>query len=306
MVETPLTRQDVKLMGVLQFANSLKRIAQNRHIDRPTGVVRHMMWQGRKLFDWFPFEQRISQSRIIASDRSCGVSALIYSQGLYDFNNMNLVRAMLRGGGVFADIGANIGSYTLIAAEQPRATVVSFEPHPRTFERLQANVALNHRSNVILVNMAVSDRDGEARLSDEKWSATNHLVGDDRTAIPVRCTRADSWFNGRGLAPSVVKIDVEGFELEVLRGFGDVLTGVDFVLVEINGLSSARSTGGDAVHAHLAAAGFRGPLRYDATTRTLHPLRGSIAEDSVYISQSCERSLADRGLRLASSVPRAL
>lgn len=71
-------------VGLLQFANSLKRIAQNRHIDRPTGVVRHLLWQVRKQLGLFPFEQRISQSRIIAFERSCGVSALIYSQGLYD------------------------------------------------------------------------------------------------------------------------------------------------------------------------------------------------------------------------------
>lgn len=288
-------------MGLLQFANSLRRIVQNHHIERSTGIARHLLWQGRKLLGWFPFEQRISQSRIMAFDRTCGVSALIYSQGLYDFNNMNLVRSLLRDGGLFADIGANIGSYTLIAAEQERATVVSFEPHPRTFEQLRANVELNQRRNVTLVNMAVSDRDGEVRLSDGGVSSTNHLVGDGHAAIKVPCTRADSWFAAHGRAPSVVKVDVEGFELEVLRSFGNLLASVEVVLVEINGLSALRSAGGGAVHAFLAAAGFRGPLRYEAQTRNLHPLRQRSIEDSVYVSPSFERSLADRGLLMASS-----
>lgn len=83
-------------MGVKQFVNSIERIVCNRQINRGYGLAKHFEWQVRKLLDSFPFEQRISRSRIIAAHRRCGVSALINSQGMYDYNNMHLIQSLLR------------------------------------------------------------------------------------------------------------------------------------------------------------------------------------------------------------------
>ena len=88
-------------MGLLQFTNSLKCILSNPHINRREGVVKHLHWQYLKAFDRFPFEQEISRSRIVAAHKSCGVSALIYSQRLYNYNNMRLLQMLLKGGGDF-------------------------------------------------------------------------------------------------------------------------------------------------------------------------------------------------------------
>ena len=127
-------------MGLLQFANSLKSILGNPHINRGKGVARHLHWQYLKAFNRFPLELDISRSRIIAAHRYCGVSALIYSQRLYNYNNMRLLQMLLEDGGSFLDIGANIGSFSLIASEQEKAQVYAFEPHPDTFRLLQRNV----------------------------------------------------------------------------------------------------------------------------------------------------------------------
>jgi hypothetical protein len=120
-------------MGLRQFANSMKSILGNPHINRGEGIVRHLHWQYLKAFDRFPIELEVSRSRIIAAHKRCGVSALIYSQRLYNYNNMKLLQALLEDGGSFVDIGANIGSFTLIASEQEKARVYAFEPHPETF-----------------------------------------------------------------------------------------------------------------------------------------------------------------------------
>src|SRR5574337_1157409 len=167
-------------MSLKQFVNSMERILANPHIDKKQGIVRHLQWQGRKLLNLFPLEQRISRSRIIASHRRCSVSALINSQGLYDYNNMKFVGELLRGGGTFIDIGANIGSYTLIGSEGREARVYSFEPHPVTFQLLCKNVELNQRSNVTLYNAALGSSEGEAFLTDRSGSSVNYLVPGER------------------------------------------------------------------------------------------------------------------------------
>ena len=120
-------------MAVAQFVNSLMRIARNPHIHRGRAVARHLAWQLRKLTARFPVELRLSNSALIATHGRCGISALVNTHGMYDYNNMTLIQLMLSGGGLFVDVGANIGAYTLIASELGAAQVLAFEPHPVTF-----------------------------------------------------------------------------------------------------------------------------------------------------------------------------
>ena len=89
-------------MGLRQFANSLENILGNPHINRREGIIRHLHWQYLKAFDRFPVELDISHSRIVAAHKRCGVSALIYSQGLYNYNNMRLLQMLLKTGAVFS------------------------------------------------------------------------------------------------------------------------------------------------------------------------------------------------------------
>lgn len=272
-------------MSMRQFANSIRSILRNSHISRGRGVARHLHWQYRKALNRFPFEQTISESRIIAGHKRCGVSALIYSQGLYDHNNMNLVRLLLRNGGVLFDVGANIGTYTLVASESARARVFAFEPHPRTFALLTANVELNGRENVTLVNAALSDKSGWVLLTDDPGSAVNHLMpAEAHDAIPVECLRADEVCARYGVAPTIAKVDVEGFEYGVLAGFGACRRSLDALLIETNGLSDERSTGQAGIHGLLSSEGFVGPLWCDFDSKTLRRTRPH-AEDSLYLSE---------------------
>jgi FkbM family methyltransferase len=277
-------------MGLGQFAKSLKRIVANPHINMGSGIARHLNWQYLKVRDRFPRELRISRSRIVAAHRRCGVSALIYSQDLYDYNNMKLLQAVLADGGVFWDIGANIGAYTLVGSEQDKAHIVAFEPHPATFHLLRNNVTLNGRPNISILNFALGRVDASVFLTDEAGSATNHFEsGPAARTVAVRCMRADTACRQQGTTPRIVKIDVEGFEYDVLVGFGRCLESVDVVMIELNGLSDQRSRGRAEIHRLLVSTGFTGPWRCDFDRRTLTPEDGSGCEDSLYLS--------DRGVR---------
>lgn len=280
-------------MPIREFYRSIRSILRNRHIGRGRAVVKHLEWQGRKALNLFPFEQTLSGSRIIARHRRCGVSALINNQGLYNYNNMNLLKLLLREGGTFFDIGANIGSYTLIASEQEKGAVYAFEPHPVTFTFLKENVDLNRRKNVSLFNLALGAEEGEISLTDEAGSATNRRVHDQSEgAVRVLSRRADAFCMERNVIPNYVKIDVEGFEYDVLVGFGNRLSEVDLWIIEMNGLSDERSKGEGAISDLLMRNHFQGPYYFDFDSRTLSRTANADRDDAVYVS----KRLIDSGL----------
>jgi FkbM family methyltransferase len=282
-------------MAVAQFVNSLMRIARNPHIHRGRAVARHLAWQLRKLTARFPVELRLSNSALIATHGRCGISALVNTHGMYDYNNMTLIQLMLSGGGLFVDVGANIGAYTLIASELGAAQVLAFEPHPVTFVALCSNIDRNCRRNVIAVCAAVGDESGMVAITNTPGSSTTHITsaeGFDSVVVPM--VRLDSELAARGLKPYIVKIDVEGYELNVLKSLGTALADVVIVFVEINGLSQIRATGAEPICAMLIAAGFVGPLYYDAASRELTEIPVAAGEDPIFVARTFANSLAQK------------
>ena len=292
-------------MGLRQFANSVRLILGNSHISRDQACsCRHLIWQSKKLFNLFPFEQSISHSAIIASHRRCGVSALIYSQGLYDYNNMQLIQHLLRLAVTFMDIGGNIGSYALIASEQKLAKIHAFEPHPETFRLLQKNIELNHRSNVTLHSMALGSSEGAVFLTDQSGSSVNHIVSGGLPlvgTIAVHCRRMDMLCKDFMISPQIVKLDVEGFEYDVLQGFGAELSSIQVLIIEMNGLSDERSHGQQEIHSLLTSAGLTGPWQCQFDERQLLPLRCNSREDSLYVSSSFRQQAPTIGLTFVES-----
>jgi precorrin-6B methylase 2 len=167
---------------------------------------------------------------------------------------------------VFFDIGANIGSYTLLASEQP-ARIFAFEPHPVTFQLLEKNVKRNGRSNV---NRIVK--------SSEKYS------------IKICCMRGDSLIRDTGVIPEIVKIDTEGHEHEVLNGMGDYLVQVDLLFVEI-------TKHRDAVLEILLENGLRGPYSLAFSRKVFFPASGEPQEDEVFLSDREICRLSKKGYR---------
>ncbi len=156
----------------------------------------------------------------------------VLDHGYYEREVLEAIVQSLTPNAVLWDVGGNIGLHA-ITAKHLRAgtTVVAFEPSPQAAARLIANASLNG-VDVQVVTAALSDTDGIARLSIVT-SGNNGLsslrpwpdVAYDRTIL-CPCVRADALVAQSKLpAPTVVKLDVEGFEAEVLRGFGNLLSG---------------------------------------------------------------------------------
>lgn len=121
------------------------------------------------------------------------------------------------------DVGANEGYYTAkFSNKVASGTVVAFEPSPRTFALLQKK--FEQFPNVRLENVALADRNGEASFFVSDSSVEDSLfnrAASTNTEVKVRTARGDSWVSH--FPPNVIKIDVEGFELDVLKGMEDVL-----------------------------------------------------------------------------------
>lgn len=133
------------------------------------------------------------------------------------------IRRRLGPGAVFVDAGANVGSYTLPAARLvgPAGRVVAFEAHPVTFGFLARNVAANGLANVTALNLDLGEAPGRIAMA---FSPANPGETHVATAAETRTTEVemvplDAALEGQGVgAVDYLKIDVEGFELPVLRG----------------------------------------------------------------------------------------
>lgn len=190
-----------------------------RHVFSGRGTPRRV---GEKLF----FTRRPAfRDALIWDDkvklRLPGVSSLKYilSDRHYDVRERDYLRANIRAGDVVADIGANIGFYTLwLAAFSTKATIIAFEPNPKMFSALEANVGLNDMTNVHLVRAAVGEATKEVSLGiDPAHPSTGSIHGTDRPQTSVAMTTLRDALAARGLTKlDVIKIDVEGYEDQAL------------------------------------------------------------------------------------------
>lgn len=149
------------------------------------------------------------------------------------------IAAALRSGGVFLDIGANIGYFATLAARVVGSSglVVAFEPNPEARRALVEAVALNGAAAIVeVVPLALADRDEEVTLfttpGHSSYSTLDPAaspmreVATFRGAEQVRTTTLDGWLAGRpDLTGRIhcIKIDVEGVEARVLRGMARLL-----------------------------------------------------------------------------------
>lgn len=130
-------------------------------------------------------------------------------------------RAAVHPGDVVLDVGANVGAYALVMGRwvRPGGRVYAFEPAPDAFEGLRRHVALNGLEDTVHpVRAAAAGAAGRAGLRVEGISGANRLSLAGEAALDVETVTIDGFCAREGVSPAVIKIDVEGAELEVLRG----------------------------------------------------------------------------------------
>jgi len=190
--------------------------------------------------------------------------------GLHEVNEMAFVLHLLQPDEHFLDVGANVGSYSILAGGGVTARVTAVEPIPTTFVHLQRNVALNGLSErVRCCQVGLSDVPGTLRFSSG-LDTVNHVLaeGEDLPSTDVPVMRLDDLV-GQDV-PTLIKIDVEGHELAVLRGSSATLrdTRLLAVVMETNGSGAQYGVSDDALIGVMEECGFE-PFGYDPFGRRL-------------------------------------
>jgi len=162
---------------------------------------------------------------------------------------------------LFVDVGANIGIYTLYAASvSANVEILAAEPIRKSFIELRNNIDLNHWADrVKAVNVAISDTDGNGRMTriDDRVGSSGAQLenGSKGEGVVVSVTTGDQFVIDHAssevsaLNSVMLKIDTDGNELDVLRGFNDMFAKntISTVLVETNPLNA------DAIDQFLAS-----------------------------------------------------
>ena len=143
--------------------------------------------------------------------------------GSYEPEKMQLAASLLHPGDVAFDIGANVGIYSLLFSEVVglAGRVVTFEPSPRNVGYLRRHLSLNLVTNVSVMAAAVSRASGKAMFDMGADSSTGRIS--PQGALEIEAIRLDDFVVRENCRPSLIKIDVEGAEVEVLEGASDTL-----------------------------------------------------------------------------------
>jgi len=219
---------------------------------RPTRfIAARILWQTglSRLFVWeMPrgFRLRFYPSSISAS---------LWSDPRSRSEDENFVWTVLGRGDRYVDAGANIGQLALAASMRvgPEGEVIAIEPHPYIHRYLRGNLALNHCVNVQTMQIALGDTVGEVSLTSRRSDDQNYVTDGGRVLVPMR--PLDDVVVP---APTrLLKLDVEGYELQVLRGAARVLEDTEIVYCELS-VGNCRRFGYEpsAVEQLLANAGF--------------------------------------------------
>lgn len=186
------------------------------------------------------------------------------------FGEREIIAALLSdldGDEVVWDVGANVGLYAcFLASALPAGRVVAVEPELQNAARLQSNLRANAPpARWQTVPVALAAESGPASLTSEDADSRvptvgtgHHRLGRAEGSMPVRRERGETLVAEGYPAPDVLKIDVQGAELQVLRGMGEALAGVETIYLELHpdGCRRYDSTPGE-VEEFLRTAGFR-------------------------------------------------
>lgn len=267
-----------------------------KYINAHPLASKHRVLAYYKFFRWqicqvlFPKERVVTflnTTKLSVKKGMTGATGNIYT-GLHEFNEMCFLLHLLSNKDVFIDIGANIGSYTVLASGVCKASTVSIEPIPNTFKALQKNILLNNIESIVAAkNIGLGKENGKLEFTNS-FDTVNHVVEEnenilqsDKIVVDVLC--GDILVEDFGY-PILMKIDVEGFESPVLDGMPMILANstLKAIIIELNGSGNRYGFNDEDIHCKLLSHGFIAH-EYYPLTRSLKSIEFPNKYNTIYL-----------------------
>ena len=189
-----------------------------------------------------------------------------YFTFLEDYEEMLFLSHYLKRDDVFADIGANIGSYSILAALTNNSKTHAFEPNKVLYQILNKNILLNKLDGKIISHhCALGKKNSKAKIIEK--GALSHIANEqDLEFNEIKLRKLDDIID----TVNLMKIDVEGYEENVLLGSKKILANLHLnaIIIEMAGYNRFGSSD-EKVHGILSDYGFT-PVAYDPLARVLN------------------------------------
>jgi len=207
-------------MGLSQSLRFILGHPLNR--GRPvSALARFAKWQLQSrmqneiIFDW------IDGAKLAVRRGMTGATGNIYC-GLHEYVDMRFVLDTLNPGDLFVDIGANVGSYTVLASKVCGARTIAVEPDPDTARALRRNIEINGIGDKVrVVEAALGATVGTVPFTVGLDTVNRVAEPSDENVREVAVRTLDDVLGGE--VPKIIKIDVEGYEFEVFKGARETL-----------------------------------------------------------------------------------
>lgn len=254
----------------LQIIFALNRRPSRIFCYRWRGVIREFpeIFQGMAPYEWVvPITKHFSMKLGYTDE----IELWLLNQGKWDQHVADYITQSLKPGDIFVDVGAHIGYHTLTAAVAvgSQGSIFSFEPNPATHKKLLTNIHLSHFKNIIVSPVGIGTTSGMQTFypgpANNVGASSFCDYGNTPTSIKVMVQPFDAVITEEGIRPSLVKIDVEAFELEVLKSMPSLLArgGVELICELSGRLASGRDDNPRRVITYMLEQGY--------TAYILHP-----------------------------------
>lgn len=248
---------------------------------------RFMHWKCIRIFKRKNVLYSLWDDKRIYLDYDSFQSMWIMYNYIVDWEEFNLVKKIVKQGDTVADVGANMGFYTIWMSKftNAPASIHSFEPDKKNYERLSKNIAANNLQQVVVANREGAGASEKEVMFTTGLDGENHIASEKSTnTVTVKLITLDKYCAAKNIHHiRYCKIDVEGFEIDVLKGAEKMLAGkkIDILQLEINKTLQNSGNTAENLLEVINSIGYT-LCSYDVTNRQLVPIKYTAGRENYF------------------------
>jgi len=233
------------------------------------GLFRYLMFnitqtvsKRPRVFNW------INGLKFYAEKGDAGLVGNIYYK-LMDYEDSMFLIDHLKAEDVFVDVGANLGHYTMLASGVCKSKSIAIEPIENTIIKLKENIKLNKLEEAVtILNYGVGHKNETLNFTTNKTVMNSVSLVENENTIKIEVKTLNELLKNEN--PTFIKIDVEGYEYNVLKGASEVLNNnsLKYLLVEFNDSGSKFNLKDEDVFNIIKSYGFL-PIRYNVNEKKI-------------------------------------